>query len=399
MSLEEVYDKEEIDKKYHIRPFIPVPPTKEHVDTVDITSIDISQYIDGPEGLESRIKLAKQLETSIITQGFFNIINYGFDQSKLEKLYSIAQSLFELPESEKIKYHKDKNGPTGNIAPGFKPREYWYMQNGVRDQIEFFNFQYLTHKNLKFKQNHPEILRAYLNEYSDFYNHIQYNILPKLSNLCDIILEKPEGFLWKFWEAINDKPELSGTGYARLMLYHPMDEKDLKQTHDTWLRGHSDLGSFTFLTSQPMCSLQIRDIHTGTWKYVPYVPNSLVVNVGDTLEFLTGGYFKSTIHRVTKSPKDQLHHKRLQFIYFNSIKQDTVIDPETLDSPKLKRLGYKKPENWPKITAKDWAKGKSTLFGQEKLDTVDSDLPNIVYIYERGHERWHDLIEKTSITA
>jgi isopenicillin N synthase-like dioxygenase len=36
----------------------------------------------------------------------------------------------------------------------------------------------------------------------------------------------------------------------------------------------------------------------------------------ETLEFLTGGYLKAPIHRVTIPPEDQRHNLRLSVIYF-----------------------------------------------------------------------------------
>ena len=36
----------------------------------------------------------------------------------------------------------------------------------------------------------------------------------------------------------------------------------------------------------------------------PY-SDGLIVNIGDAMEFITGGYFKSSIHRVVGPPDDQ----------------------------------------------------------------------------------------------
>ncbi len=48
---------------------------------------------------------------------------------------------------------------------------------------------------------------------------------------------------------------------------------------------------------QPILSLQIRDYFTGEWKRFRHRPGGLIVNIGDTMEFITGGN-KSSIHRV-----------------------------------------------------------------------------------------------------
>ena len=141
-------------------------------------------------------------------------------------------------------------------------------------------------------------------------------MIRKLSSLFDIILEVPEGTFWSLCNVTPDVPDDSAGGFARAMLYNPMPEEDEKKTANTWLRGHSDASFLTFITSQPMASLQVRDYKDGEWKWVGYRENALVVNVADCLEFLSGSYFKSTIHRVVSPPDDQKGHRRLGFSEF-----------------------------------------------------------------------------------
>ena len=64
-----------------------------------------------------------------------------------------------------------------------------------------------------------------------------------------------------------------------------------------WVPGHTDLGSFTLLFRQPVAGLQIRYHSTDEWKWVKPQDATLTVNACDALQFLTGGYVKSTIHR------------------------------------------------------------------------------------------------------
>ena len=60
---------------------------------------------------------------------------------------------------------------------------------------------------------------------------------------------------------------------------------------------HTDVGSLTLLfTSTP--GLQVLHQADGTWRSVTPPPGSVVVNVGDTLSFLTGGACRSCVHRV-----------------------------------------------------------------------------------------------------
>lgn len=395
-------DLEDIKEKYNIRPFKEAEPTKiENIATIELESIDLSQYIDGPEGLDSRRKLAKVLEKSLNTYGFFNISNWGFDPKKLEYLRSIAQSILELDSLEKYQYlagaaktdleNRDKS-LGGERGLGFKPRGYWTMQKGIRDSIEHYNVRDVLHDDYFFnsKRSYPEVVRAFLPEISEYFKYLHYEVLQKICNLCDIILEKPEGYIWQnFYQGYNNDLLNSGAGWGRLMHYLGMTPEEEKGTENTWLRGHSDALGFTLITSQPILSLQIRDYHTGEWKYVQHKPGSLIVNIGDGMEFLTGGYFKSSIHRVMSPPDDQKQFKRLVLIYFSCPSLTTLIDPEALDSPKLKRLGYNRPNEWDRITFAHWDEEKARLFGALKVNTVEGAEPTIMKLFGRDHERWH----------
>jgi isopenicillin N synthase-like dioxygenase len=58
----------------------------------------------------------------------------------------------------------------------------------------------------------------------------------------------------------------------------------------------TDFGTITVLYSQPVAALQILT-KEGQWKWVQHIENALVINAGDALEFLSGGFYKATIHR------------------------------------------------------------------------------------------------------
>lgn len=50
-----------------------------------------------------------------------------------------------------------------------------------------------------------------------------------------------------------------------------------------------------FADSQPTAGLQI--FSKGEWKYVRHYPNGILVNLGDAIEFTTGGLLKAAVHR------------------------------------------------------------------------------------------------------
>lgn len=140
------------------------------------------------------------------------------------------------------------------------------------------------HPTLRNQQAYPDLVRRHLPETTEYFSYLHLNVVHKLSSLFDIILELPEGTIWSLFDVTEDRPEISGGGFGRAMLYHGMSADDEKKTKGDWLRGHSDASSLTFITPQPMASLQFRDYHDGEWKFVGYRPNALVVNLGDRFE-------------------------------------------------------------------------------------------------------------------
>ncbi|CAN3366496.1 hypothetical protein DICA4_F02740 [Diutina catenulata] len=345
-------------------------------------------------------ELAKQVEDSLTTRGFVSVVNHGIDLDEFERIRRIAYEVCTVPREVQGEYlagawTSDAEDRTKSLGAengsGYKPQGYWSMEKGVQDAIVFYNFNNLLQDALY--QNHvnyPEPARKNLELIREYYNKVHTQVLRNLCGLCDIALELPEGTLYdRYFKIVQGDLHESGSGVARFMLYNKMDPKDEEKTQKKWLRGHSDSGGFTLITSQPILSIQIRDYFTGQWKYVGHTPGGLIVNVGDALEFLTGGYFKSAIHRVIAPPEDQRDYTRFVVIYFSQFKKSAVLDPESLQSPKLQKLDVSSPPEWKKITSGQWQNEKGRLFGQSKVNDSPGDEPNLVLVYGRLHERWH----------
>lgn len=123
------------------------------------------------------------------------------------------------------------------------------------------------------------------------------------------------------------------------MTYHPRPAADDARVENTWSRAHTDFGSLTLLWSQDVAGLQIKTAE-GSWRYVPPVDGGIVCNVGDTLDFWSAGYLKSTTHRVIRPPEDQAHIHRQGIFYF--VRPGDEVDIKPAPSPLLRRLGLVK---------------------------------------------------------
>jgi isopenicillin N synthase-like dioxygenase len=65
---------------------------------------------------------------------------------------------------------------------------------------------------------------------------------------------------------------------------------------------HTDSGILTLLHQDPTGGLEVQD-SSGKWVPAPYVPESLVVNIGDLMAKVSGGRFVATMHRVRAPPQ------------------------------------------------------------------------------------------------
>ncbi|GMM33479.1 hypothetical protein DASC09_008040 [Saccharomycopsis crataegensis] len=368
-----------VDKEHCVRLFTEAPETKEDIPFMDLEAIDLSRFVYGSEGLAERQNLAKQLEGALTAHGFFKLVGHGVAKEELDRMKSIGQGIFELDESIKKKFlagehniPEEKDKELGIIrGSGFKPKGYWEYLNGKHDVVEFFNVRHFNHDDYFFnKIKYPEFVKYHLNEISSYFKYLHFQVLRKLLNLIDIILEIPEGYLWENHFKVYENDLIrSGGGVGRFLMYHESDKDYKEKTHGTWMRGHSDATALTFIISQPIASLQIRDHNTGEWKYVSHTNDSLVVNIGDAFKFLSGSYFKSSLHRVVTPPDDQAKYKRNTVIYFCNPSLTTVLDPWAIDSPKLKRLGYVEAFEGERLTFGQWDEAKGSFFNKKHIRT------------------------------
>ncbi|KAK8073284.1 2OG-Fe(II) oxygenase superfamily protein [Apiospora phragmitis] len=119
----------------------------------------------------------------------------------------------------------------------------------------------------------------------------------------------------------------------------------------------SDYNTLTFLFHQPVASLQVQTPE-GQWRYGRSRPEAVVVNIADALEFFSGGYLKSTIHRVVRRPPDQADRPRLSLIYFARPEANVTLKP--VSSPLLQQLGLQsQTETFTHdVTAEEWARAR-----------------------------------------
>lgn len=340
--------QEELKEKYsydNLEPYVHPPETKEELPWAELVTLDLSEL--GKPGGEEH--LAKQLDYAAHNVGFFYVKNFGLSQEEVDHQFTLAKHLFKLPVSEKEKYENDYaiadyNGWRRN---GRAP------QGTIKDNFEVYNFPKFT-KDFEGKYDQPDLIKAHLPEVEYFAKTLHSNVILPLLRLFGDILELDD----KDYLVKQHSYEPRSEDHFRYMQYHPRTAEEHRASGYAASGGHTDLGTLTLLFRQPVAGLQIR-ADDGTWTYVKPQPGTITVNLADTLSHLTGGYLKSSIHRVVSPPEDQWPYERTGLLYFARPHSDIVLNP--IDSPKLRRAGIEHDRFNKPVTVREWVKAKQTL--------------------------------------
>lgn len=104
--------------------------------------------------------------------------------------------------------------------------------------------------------------------------------------------EAAEDFL-----ALNHRPSLASTTCLTAQRYPLLSE----ESTNAGLASHTDVGSLTILFCGER-GLQVLSPDTKEWQYVEPKKGCAVINVGDSLRFLSNKSFRSALHRVVPYP-------------------------------------------------------------------------------------------------
>ena len=119
-------------------------------------------------------------------------------------------------------------------------------------------------------------------------------------------------------------PSLSTLGLLR----YPKHEKGAAEApSNVGHNKHTDVGSLTFLLAAQW-GLQYLSLTTKRWEFIEPRPGHAIINVGDSLRFLSGGELASVVHRVVPLKKTQ-DEDRYSIAYFLRMNDGGVFSDTT----------------------------------------------------------------------
>uniref|UniRef100_UPI003FA61587 Os06g0176700 protein n=1 Tax=Oryza sativa TaxID=4530 RepID=UPI003FA61587 len=249
---------------------------------------------------------AAKLRAALQNWGFFLLTNHGVETSLMDDVLNLAREFFNQPIERKRKF--------SNLIDGknFQVEGYGTDRVVTQDQILdwsdrlFLRVEPKEERNLAFWPDHPESFRDVLNEYASRTKRIRDDIVQAMSKLLGL----DEDY---FFDRLNKAPAL-----ARFNYYPPCPRPDLV----FGVRPHSDGSLFTILlVDEDVGGLQIQ--RDGKWYNVQVTPNTLLINLGDTMEVLCNGIFRSPVHRVVTNAE----RERISLAMFYSVNDEKDIGP------------------------------------------------------------------------
>ncbi|GFP89773.1 flavonol synthase/flavanone 3-hydroxylase [Phtheirospermum japonicum] len=190
--------------------------------------------------------------------GIFQIVNHGIPNDVIDNLQRVEKEVYAKdPASKSVEGYGSQLSTKGNNKD---------MKKGWVDHL-FNKIWPPSAIDYRFWPRNPPDYRAAVEEYAKHLHEVVNKLLRCLS---------------------------LGTVYnMKINYYPPCPRPELA----LGVPAHSDLCAITILVPNQVQGLQVfRDDH---WYDVTYIPNALIIHIGDQIEILSNGKYKAVLHRST----------------------------------------------------------------------------------------------------
>ncbi|XP_068305773.1 protein DMR6-LIKE OXYGENASE 2-like [Pyrus communis] len=282
----------------YIRPFSDRPNLTD-VQTSDASSIPLIDLKDlhGPKHSD----IIKQIGLACQTDGFFLVKNHGVPETMIKNMLSIAREFFKLPERERLKMYSDDPSKTTRLSTSFNVRT--EKLSNWRDFLRLHCFPLQDY--VQEWPNNPPLFREQVGEYCTSVRGLVLRLLEGISE--SLGLEK--NYIVK---ALGKQGQHMALNY-----YPPCPQPELTYG----LPGHTDANLITILLQDEVPGLQV--LRNGKWVAVNPIPNTFIVNIGDMMQVISNGKYKSVLHRAVVN----CNSERISIPTFYCPAPDAMIGP------------------------------------------------------------------------
>lgn len=273
---------------------------------------------------EERAATMEKIKDSCENWGFFEVLNHGIPNEFMDTVERMTKAHYKKCMEQRF-----------NELVASKALE------GVQVELKDMDWEstfYIRHL--------PESNIAEIPDLDDEYRKVMKDFAAKLEKLAEELLDL-------FCENLGlEKGYLKRALYgsrgptfgSKVSNYPPCPKPELVKG----LRPHTDAGGIVLLFQDgKVGGLQL--LKDGQWVDVPPIPHAIVINIGDQLEVITNGKYKSVDHRVVA----QTDGARMSLASFFNPGSDAVIYP----APALvEKEAEEKKQLYPKFVFEDYMK-------------------------------------------
>jgi isopenicillin N synthase-like dioxygenase len=262
--------------------------------------IDVSPLLSGCEGARRRV--AEEIGAACRDLGFFYAAGHVVAPETLAQLADASHRFFALPHEEKMQIAMSLGGrawrgffPIGGELTSGKPdiKEGLYFGEELGPEDSRVKTGLPLHGANLFPAGVPDLRRA-VTEFMHAAERSAHAIMEGIALSLDLDADY-------FRRTYTAQP----TQLFRIFHY-PASRAD----HGWGVGEHTDYGLLTLLAQDDIGGLQVKTPRG--WIDAPPIRGALVCNIGDMLDRLTGGIYRSTPHRVLNTSG----RSRLSFPYF-----------------------------------------------------------------------------------
>lgn len=323
---------------------LPSRPQLCHDGRVDLPVIDIAPLCvagDLPrEPDQAQRAVAAALGVACRRDGFFYIAGHGLDPALVAAVFDESRRFFALPLAQKQAIAMARGGrayrgffPVGGELTSGQPdlKEGLYFGQELPPDHPRVAAGVPLHGANLFPAELPA-LRPLVLAYMDALARIGQRVLAGLALSLGLPLRH-------FAEGVTAEPLL-----LFRVFHYPAQEPDALRPPGAGERlgvgEHSDYGVLTLLAQDEVGGLEVRS--RGGWRAAPPLPGTLLCNIGDMLDRLTRGLYRSTPHRVV----NRSGRSRLSLPFFFDPDFAAEVSPLPLDADLTAEIGDDPRERW-----------------------------------------------------
>jgi isopenicillin N synthase-like dioxygenase len=256
-----------------------------------------------PVQARARAEVAEQLQAACRERGFFYVTGHGIRAELLDELADASAEFFALPLADKLEIAMERGGSAwrGYFPVGAE------LTSGRPDRKEGLYF------GTELPVDDPRVAAGVPLHGGNLFPRQVPRLRPLVLAYLDALTTAGQAVLAGIALSLGLDSGYFATGYTadptilfRIFHYPPSPAR----TEDWGVGEHTDYGLVTLLAQDDSGGLQIAAPEG--WIDAPPLPGTLVCNIGDMLDRLTGGWYKSTPHRV----RNLSGHGRLSFPFF-----------------------------------------------------------------------------------